>query len=85
MSFDNHLPFEIKSMCVESFDVRNKSELIAVFLSGVFDQPIEQRAAVTFRAFAAFRRQVFDFQIFSACQPFGDSESGDGFNRFRIG
>ncbi len=79
MRLDNHSFIQIKSVCVESFDVRNEFYLAAFFLFGEIYNPIKQFAAVAFGPFAASRNEVLDFEKLAARKPFGDSKSADGF------
>jgi len=79
MRFDIHSPFQIKSVRGKPPDVRNEFDLSAILALGVFDNPIEKLAAATVRTLAAFGSEVFDFQIFAAREPLGDSDAADGF------
>jgi hypothetical protein len=51
---------------VEPADTRNKPHLQTVIFISMFDQPIKQLAAVTFRLLVAFSHEVFNLKIFAA-------------------
>ena len=64
MRLNVHSLLQIKPVCAESFDVRNEFHLVAIIFFGMFNQPIKQFAAVTFRRFSQQGLQFRD-----TCRP----------------
>lgn len=55
-------------------------ELIAPLGFRVFDEPVEESAAVAFRAVAAFGDEIIDVEKLAPRETFGDSKACDGFD-----
>jgi hypothetical protein len=71
-------------MRIDPLHVGHEPDLPAVMLRRNVDQPVEQSAAVSLRARALGRDEVFDFEIASAGEPLGDAVSRDGLDAILV-
>jgi hypothetical protein len=77
---DFHPAIEIEPVGGETLDAGIESEIVALFFSGVFDQPIEKGGAESAGAVGVMRDQIVDVKGATGEKEIENPETADGAN-----